>query len=163
MEEEKPIRIGNLDDLDPIMELLSIACDEMAFVKPDQIKILEQAYNALIQNHGLIGIIGDEGGKIEGFVLLRIGKMWYSDVYVLEEKLVFIHPDFRSAKGGRARRLVQFAKETSDFLKIPLVIGILSNDRTEAKLRLYERQFGKPAGGFFLYNARTGNWRDQAE
>ena len=82
--------------------------------------------------------------------------MWYSDNPVLEEKAIFIHPDFRSAKGGRARQLCEFSKQVADSLGIPLIIGVLSNHRTEAKVRLYERQFGKPSGAFFLYGAHTG-------
>jgi hypothetical protein len=89
--------------------------------------------------------------------------MWYSDAQVLEEKAIFIHPDYRSAKGGRARRLCEFSKRAADGLGIPLIIGVLSNHRTEAKVRLYERQFGKPSGAFFLYNARTGSYRAAAE
>ena len=89
--------------------------------------------------------------------------MWYSDQDILEEKAIFIHPDYRNAKGGRARRLVEFSKEASDYLKIPLIIGVLSNHRTEAKVRLYERQFGKASGAFFLYNAQTGGWKEAAE
>ena len=82
--------------------------------------------------------------------------MWYSDDNVLEEKAIFIHPDYRSAKGGRARRLCQFSKQVADNLGMPLIIGVLSNHRTAAKVRLYERQFGKPTGAFFLYGATTG-------
>jgi hypothetical protein len=83
--------------------------------------------------------------------------MWYSDHSVLEERAIFVDPDCRSAKGGRARRLCEFSKQTADALELPLIIGVLSNHRTEAKVRLYERQFGKPSGAFFLYNARTGH------
>ena len=89
--------------------------------------------------------------------------MWYSDSRILEEKAIFIHPDYRSAKGGRARRLVEFAKRCAGELDIPLLIGVLSNDRTEAKVRMYERQFGKATGAFFLYNARTGMHKMAAE
>jgi len=89
--------------------------------------------------------------------------MWYSDAQVLEERAIFIHPDYRSAKGGRARRWCEFSKRTADGLGIPLIIGVLSNHRTEAKVRLYERQFGKPSGAFFLYNATTGAYRTAAE
>lgn len=163
MTEEKPIRVGTLDDVDPMMELALMACDENGFVNPNPVKLLEQIYSALAQDHGLIGIIGEPGEKIEGAVLLRISKMWYSDQDVLEEKAIFIHPDYRNAKGGRARRLVEFSKQASDYLKIPLIIGVLSNHRTEAKVRLYERQFGKASGAFFLYNAQTGGWKEAAE
>jgi GNAT superfamily N-acetyltransferase len=95
-------------------------------------------------------------------VLLRIGQMWYSDTLVVEERAVFTHPEYRSAKGGRARKLCEFSKKVADDLGIPLIIGVLSNHRTEAKVRLYERQFGKPSGAFFLYGARTGAWMNGA-
>jgi len=163
MGEELSVRIGTPDDVDNMMELALQACDENGFVNPDPAKLLHEIYPALAQDRGLVGIIGKPGEKIEGAVLLRVSKMWYSQADILEEKAIFIHPEYRSAKGGRARRLVEFSKEVSDFLKIPLIIGVLSNHRTEAKVRLYERQFGKPAGAFFLYNAQTGGWKDNAE
>lgn len=163
MDEKLAVRVGDVSDLDNMMELALQACDENGFVNPSPVKLLEQIYPALMQDHGLVGIIGNKGEKIEGAVLLRVSKMWYSDQDVLEEKAIFIHPEYRSAKGGRARRLVDFSKEVSDYLKIPLIIGVLSNHRTEAKVRLYERQFGKASGAFFLYNAQTGGWKEAAE
>jgi hypothetical protein len=89
--------------------------------------------------------------------------MWYSDDWILEEKAVFVDPNFRnkaersSQSVGHARRLVEFSKQVSDSLNVPLVIGVLSNTRTKAKVRLYERQFGEPAGAFFLYGVKTGH------
>ena len=70
--------------------------------------------------------------------------------------LVFIHPDFRSAKGGRARKLCEFSKQVSDSLGIPLIIGVLSSHRTAGKVRMYQRIFGEPSGAFFLYGTKTG-------
>lgn len=163
MTEDLSVRVGDPTDLDNMMELALQACDENGFVNPNPVKLLEQIYPALMQDRGLVGIIGKPNEKIEGAVLLRISKMWYSDQDILEEKAIFIHPEYRSAKGGRARRLVEFSKEVSDYLKIPLIIGVLSNHRTEAKVRLYERQFGKASGAFFLYNAQTGGWKEAAE
>lgn len=163
MSEESPIRVATPDDVHDIMDLALSACDENGFVTPNPERLLQEIWPALNLDKGVCGIIKKDGEKPEGAVLLRVGMMWYSDQEVLEEKAIFIHPDFRSAKGGRARRLVEFSKQVSDELGIPLIIGVLSNDRTEAKVRLYERQFGKPTGAFFLYNARTGGWREAAE
>lgn len=157
------IRTGTPEDVDAVMEIALSACDENGFVSPNPEKLLGEIWPALNRDKGIIGIIGTENGSVEGAVLLRIGTMWYSDQEVLEEKAIFIHPDFRSAKGGRARRLCEFSKQVADSLGIPLIIGVLSNHRTEAKVRLYERQFGKPSGAFFLYNARTGGWQEAAE
>lgn len=150
------IRIGVPEDIHGVMDLAIAACEENGFVDPNPKKLLNEIWAALNLDHGLMGVLGPKGGKLEGAVLLRIGSMWYSDSQVLEEKAIFVDPTQRSAKGGRARRLCEFSKQVADTLKIPLIIGVLSNHRTEAKVRLYERQFGKPSGAFFLYNARTG-------
>lgn len=157
MTESPSVRIGTAADVHKMMDLALSACDENGFVSPDPKKLLSEIWPALNLNKGIVGIIGDENSdKLEGAVLLRVGTMWYSNSQVLEEKAIFIHPDYRSAKGGRARRLCEFSKQAADSLSIPLIIGVLSNTRTEAKVRLYERQFGKPSGAFFLYNATTG-------
>lgn len=150
------IRIATPEDVHDVMALALSACDENGFVDPNPEKLLAEIWPALNRDHGLVGLIGEPDGKPEGAVLLRIGTMWYSDHSVLEEKAIFIHPEFRSAKGGRARKLCEFSKQVADGLGIPLIIGVLSNHRTEAKVKLYERQFGKPSGAFFLYGAKTG-------
>lgn len=157
------VRIGTPDDVHPMMDLAMQACDENGFVDPNPKKLLAEIWPALNLENGIVGIIQDEGAGLEGAILLRVGTMWYSDAQVLEERAIFIHPDYRSAKGGRARRLCEFSKRTADGLGIPLIIGVLSNHRTEAKVRLYERQFGRPSGAFFLYNATTGVHRTAAE
>lgn len=152
MNEDLEIRIGTPDDLDDVMQAAQAAIAEIGLVNPDPIKVLEEVWPALNQNAGIVGIISRPGGPIEGGVLLRMGKMWYSDQDVLEERCVFIKPEFRTTKGGRARKLVEFSKGVAEKLGIPLLIGVMSNVRTEAKVRLYERQFGKPQGAVFLYN-----------
>ena len=154
--EELIIRIGTPEDLDDLMEISMLASEENGFLEPNPGKLAAEIWPALHQDHGIVGIIGPKDGQVQGAVLLRIGQMWYSDTPVVEEKAIFIHPDYRSAKGGRAKQLCEFSKRVADSLGIPLIIGVLSNSRTEAKVRLYERQFGKPSGAFFLYGAKTG-------
>ena len=151
------IRVGVPEDIDEIMVIAVQAAEENGFLEANPRKLAEEIYPALCQDHGIVGLIGRKGEAIEGIVVLRIGTMWYSDTPVVEEKAIFIHPDYRSAKGGRATRLCEFSKKVSDTLGIPLIIGVLSNNRTQAKVRMYERQFGKPSGAFFLYGARTGD------
>jgi hypothetical protein len=131
------IRAGRPEDLDEIMQIATLACDENGFLNPNPAKLAAEIYPALCFNYGIVGLIGKPNDKIEGVVLLRIGTMWYADDYVVEEKAIF-------------------SKRVADTLGIPLIIGVLSNSRTEAKVRMYERQFGKPSGAFFLYGAKTG-------
>ena len=158
MTEELKIRTGTPEDIYEMMDLALMACEENGFVNPDKTKLMNELWQALNLQYGMVGIISKENGPIEGAILLRIGPMWYSHDMVVEEKAIFIHPNHRGAKEGRARKLVEFAKNAADELGIPLLIGVLSNKRTEGKIRLYERQLGKPTGAFFLYGAKTGQY-----
>ena len=153
---EIEVRIATPADLDQVMAMCIAATEENGFVSASPMRLLEQVWPALNQQEGLVGVIEGENGELEGGILLRISHMWYSDDFVIEEKAIFVRPEFRSAKGGRARKLAEFAKSVSDKMGLPLAIGVLSNTRTEAKVRLYQRVFGEPAGVYFLYNGKTG-------
>jgi hypothetical protein len=154
------VRIGTPEDVHNVMDLALMACDENGFVAPTPEKLLAEIWPALNLKHGIMGLIGGDDSQLEAAILLRTTMLWYSSQEVLEERAIFVHPEYRSAKGGRAARLCEFAKTVSDRLDLPLMIGVLSNSRTTAKIKMYERQFGDPAGAFFLYKARTGGWKE---
>lgn len=149
------VRIAGTDEVQEIMDLTLSCHKENGFVDVDPQKVLRELWPALAQDNGVVGVIGEKGQPVQGCVVLRVGEMPYSTARVLEEKFLFVHKDYRAAKGGRARLLAEFTKRVADSLDIPLIIGVLSNHRTRSKVRLYERVFGEPAGAFFLYNART--------
>lgn len=160
--EEVKIRIGTPEDIDGVMNLALMVCKENGIFVPNVEKILWDVWMSLNQDHGLIGVIGNPGKELEGFVLLRVSSMWYSDSPIIEEKTVFVHPKHRGASGGRARKLCEFSKQVADELEMPLIIGVLSSTRTESKVKLYERVFGEPSGAFFLYGVKTGRWEPEA-
>jgi hypothetical protein len=107
------------------------------------LEILEDAFEA---RGAIIGVIGS---PIEACIYLRISSMWYSDVPVWEEFFSFVLPECR--QGGNAKSLLKFSKDVSNKTNIPVLIGIISNKKTQAKIRLYRRSFGDPAGAFFLH------------
>lgn len=160
---DRKVRLGVPSDEDALLELSMKAWGENGFmdVNPDKIRAMIRP--ALYLWQGIIGVVGEPNEKIEGAILLRMTQMWYSDSWLLEEKGVFVDPDYRTAtlRSGQshshARLLVDFSKSVADSLGIPLLIGVLSNHRTDAKVRLYERRLGNPAGAFFLYGASTGH------
>lgn len=156
------VRVATPEDLEAIMEMAFMVCKENGISYPNIDKIVADVWPSLHQDGGLVGVIGAPGDQLEGFVLLRVATMWYSDLEILEEKTVFVRPEFRSASGGRARKLCEFSKKVQQELKMPLLIGVISNQRTESKVRLYQRVFGKPAGAFFLHGAQTGQWMREA-
>ena len=161
--DELKVWVGKAEDVDVLMELALAACEENGFIAPNPEKLLREIWPALNRDHGIVGFVGVPGAKPQGAILLRIGQLWYSDSEIIDEKAIFMHPDYRSAKGGRAKKLCEFSKKVSDELGIPLTIGVLSNERTEGKVRMYRRVFGEPAGAYFLYGATTGAWKQAAE
>ena len=89
-------------------------------------------------------------------IYLCLRQYWYAkdgDVH-LEEFLAFVRPEFR--KSNNAKALIEFAKSSSDRLGVPLLIGIVSNEKTAQKIRLYRRRLGEPAGAYFMYGSKTG-------
>jgi hypothetical protein len=156
MAPELAIRLATTDDMDEVMKLAVCASQENGFLDASAELLAREIWPALNLDHGLCPVIGPTGSNtIEGLALLRTGHMWYSPTPILEERAVFIYPEFRSAKGGRARKLVEYSKHAADSLGMPLIMGILSSSRTAAKVGLYRRCFGEPAGAFFLYGAST--------
>lgn len=154
---EVKVRVGTPDDIDPMMEIGMMACSENSFVPVEPKMLLRDIWAALNLHHGIVGIIGAPGEPIEGAVLLRVGNVWYnSTALIIEEKAIFVHPDYRSAKGGRAVRLCEFSKKVAGDLGLPLTIGVLSSERVAAKVRMYRRVLGEPSGAYWIYGASTG-------
>lgn len=97
---------------------------------------------------GIIGVIG-KTGALEAICVMMIGEYWYSSEKHLEEFIVFVDPEFRAS--GHAKALVNWMKYQSEVTGIPLLTGIISKERTEAKCRLYRRMVPK-VGEFFLWS-----------
>jgi hypothetical protein len=155
-DENLTIRLATASDLDEVMRLAFMACEDNGFLDYSPELLVREIWPALCQDGGLFPVIGPPSGEIQGFVLLRIGTMFYSSRQCLEEKCLWVHPDHRAAKGGRAKKLLDFTKKAADTLKLPLIIGIMSTQRAKGKVALYTRTFGEPTGAFFLYGAECG-------
>ena len=109
------------------------------------------------KKEGLLGIIRGEGTEIRAMMFLLITRFWYSTAFHLEELFNFVHPDHRHSNYADA--LLRFAGHSSEQLGIPLIIGVLTNARMAAKVRLYRRRLGMPVGAVFVKNATWINER----
>jgi hypothetical protein len=159
--DEPVVRTGTPEDVHGLMELAMLGADENGLTRPDPQKILQDIWSSLNLEHGICGVIG-QPPHLEGMVVLRVGSLYYSDEPALEEKIIYVRPEFRSAKGGRANKLCRFSMEAADRLHLPLIIGILSTIRTEAKVKMYSRLLGPPSGAFWIYGRKTGEWQNHA-
>lgn len=151
MTEEK-VRIATRDDTPELINLLHMMHAESGLMPLDEQCAAEFFERAFSKKGGIIGVIGDSG-DIRAAMYLLLTRFWYTREHHLEECFNFVRHDMR--KTDYARKLLAFAKECSDTIKIPLVIGVLTNQRMEGKVRLYRRSLGIPAGAFFVYRA---NW-----
>lgn len=96
---------------------------------------------------GAIGVIGDVG-RLEGLAMLFISSHWYTHDRQLEEHLVYVDPECR--RSFHARALIKWMKDQSDRTGLPLMTGVISTERTKAKVELYGRMLPK-VGEFYLY------------
>lgn len=96
---------------------------------------------------GAIGVIG-EVGSLEGAVMIFISSHWYTHDRQLEEYLVYVDPECR--RSFHARALINWMKEQSRQVQLPLMSGVISSIRTKGKCELYGRMMPK-LGEFFFY------------
>lgn len=103
---------------------------------------------------GFFGVIGPLGGTLEALTMVSLSCQWYTSEPYLEEYLLYVHPEYRTKLGfdnkGHAAKLIDFLIGLADQMNLPLLTGILSQTRMEAKCRLYRRKF-TPIGQFFLH------------
>ena len=149
------VRVAQPDDEAGVMELARMIHYEIGMFELDEEKALATIRPLLHKHLGIIGVIGKKD-HLEAMILLRVANNWYSNTPFLEEMSVFVRPEYRNATVSRVQKMIDFAKKTANGLGLPLMIGVLSNQRTNAKVELYKKHFGDPAGAFFIYGARTG-------
>ncbi len=146
-----PVRKAILSDKPQIMEMcIENHNDNGQFsIDPGKVEaMIDRAFNG---GGAIIGVVGSQ--QIEGMLVLLISQFWYTSDWCLEEIMNFVRPQFR--KSTHARDMIDFGKRCSNELGIPLVIGVVSNERTRAKMELYRRRLGEPCGGYFMHKPTT--------
>ena len=157
MTTERPtiVRIATPADEEEIMRLMLAAFAEQPTFELNEDKIRTKIRQATQREGGVIGVIDGPKG-LEGYLFAQLAQYWYTDEWHLEELSNFVHPDHRHP--GHAKALIEFAKWFAEQMSVPLLMGILSTKRLEAKIRLYTRQV-RQVGAVFIYN--TGHPNDQ--
>lgn len=151
------VRIAEMRDVDELMVLCREMHEEngvLAFSEYKVRDVLENATRPEIElRRSIIGCIGDYR-HIEAAIVLGIEPLWYSDEIALQDYLNFVRVPFRNSTNSSD--LIAWAKAMSVHFSLPLMAGVVSNQRTQAKIRHFRRAFGEPVGAFFLFNAGSG-------
>ena len=144
------VRLAVPQDLPGLLELMRVACREDAQHEMDEERVMSMLRRYYDKQGAIIAVIGGMGSP-EAYILMVMDDIWYAKPGTLQllELSLFVHPDYR--KSDRAKQLMQFSKQASEGLAVDLTIGVFSNTRTEAKIRLYQRQY-KQVGAYFLYH-----------
>lgn len=104
---------------------------------------------------GWAGVVGAPG-HLEAAAVLFLGSAWYTDDLGVDDCMIFVDPQHR--RSNHAKVLMAYCKHLIDKgrevnPRLLLMLGVVSTDRTEAKVRLYSRHFD-PVGAFFMYPPR---------
>lgn len=107
---------------------------------------------------GIAGVIG-EVGALEGAIILVLGSAWYTDQIGIDDCMNFVDPAHR--RSFHAKALISYAKNMVDTVRngghedFKMIVGVVSTERTAAKIRLYSRQL-EPIGAYFMYPPVNG-------
>lgn len=143
-----PVRKAVPADEPELMEICRELHAENGMFEMNESKVRHMLERAFTQQGALIGALGATG-SIEGAIFMLITSFWYTNDWCLEELFNYVRPEHR--RSTNAKELINFGKRCSDELGIPLVIGVVSNERTKAKVGLYQRQLADPVGAYFLH------------
>lgn len=151
------IRVANENDADEIMEMAREIHGENGVFRLSEEKIrtlLDGALSGPVETRrGVCGVIG-ASGTVESSIFLEFGVPYYSEDVGVFELWNYVRPEYR--RTNNCNDQIAWARYVRAQFDLPLVIGCLSNQRTQAKIRLYSRQLGPPAGAFFIEGAVTG-------
>jgi len=152
MTSDSVVRMAVPRDAAGMMELAKFAHAESGVSPLDEEK-LEDLFDTIFRGDGaMAGVIGPVGAP-EAMIALQIGLFWYSTRPHLEELFACVRPEYRNS--DHAAALLRYAKQCAERANVSLLIGVISNVRMGAKVKMYSRLLGTPAGAFFVFNNPT--------
>jgi GNAT superfamily N-acetyltransferase len=148
------IRIATPDDFQEIFRISCLLHKENGMHEFSEEKVRNLIWRGVNRDNSIIGVIGSHS-DIKAMLYLVIDPVYYSEQCQLVELWNFVRADCR--KSDFAKRMIQFAKRCADETGLHLTIGVISDERLEAKERLYARLLPK-GGAFYVYRGKgSGN------
>ncbi len=142
------IRIATGDEEEDIVRICKeLHAENGKFFAASDEKIRFNLARAFNKKGAMLPAIGPKGA-IEALGYVSIEQFAWSDDWHLSEWFNYVKPDFR--KSQHAKALLRWEMGASDQMGIPLWVGVVSDIRLAAKLRLYRRVFGVAALPFKL-------------
>lgn len=155
MTEKSNVRMASPADAPGILSLFRMSHDEDGIFTLAEDLVMERLDAAFRKQDGIVGVIGNDHDALEGGIYLAISRPSFTKDFYLSELWNYVHPDHRRTR--HAVDLIEFAKRCSADIGLPMIAGLVSNTQTEAKVRLYQRELGEPAGAFFVHGLQRNN------
>jgi hypothetical protein len=153
-----PVRIADASYEGEIMRLAELIHKENGFFNMDRGMVRSMLYRAFDRQGGIMGVIGTPN-NVESMIYMLLSNFWYTADPHWEELWNYVAPEYRHTT--HCVEQIRFAKWCSIESKIPLLIGVISNKRTEGKARLYRRVLGDPVGSFFMWKPDGASMNDE--
>lgn len=144
------VRVASRKDEDRVFALMHMAHKENSQASINNQKVWDKIRLATRRKGAVIGVIDGPHG-LEGLICLTLAQWWYTDDWMVEEIVNFVHPDHR--RSNHAKDLLEFSKWFTEQMELPLLVGVLSTIKTEAKVRLYGRRL-QNVGAVFCHNMK---------
>jgi len=162
--EPPTVRLADREEEEELMIMCREIHAENGLVSMDEDRVRAMLHRAFDKQGGIIGVIG-EPGSLEAIIMIVMTNFWSSNDTHLEELFSYVRRPFRTRRLNKANEfkvihkphaeaLIHFAKDCSDRIGVPLVIGIITNKRMAGKVRLYRSVLGYPAGAYFVINPK---------
>jgi len=110
-----------------------------------------------------------EPGSLEAIIMIVMTNFWSSNDTHLEELFSYVRRPFRTRRLNKANEfkvihkphaeaLIHFAKDCSDRIGVPLVIGIITNKRNGRKSQAVSVGIGLSSWGLFRHQSEVDRW-----
>jgi len=139
-------------DEEGVFDLLMNLAEENAMFDVDDECVYETIRMATERRGGIIGIIKD-GGKPVASIGLFLDRMWYTKDWYVAEYWNYVHPDYR--RKPYFSNLVNFSKWVNENMGIFLNMGVMSMERTDAKVKVLGRKLNY-IGALFMNGIPQG-------
>ena len=134
-----------------IYKLLVEMHQETALASLDEAKSRWWIRKGLNRDKAIVGAIGTPD-RVEASIGLFVGNFWYapSDDVHLEDHWNYCGQEYR--KSRHAHAMLDWARQVQTAMGMPVILGVLSTKRTQAKVELFKRAIGKDSmvGGIFV-------------
>jgi hypothetical protein len=160
---ERPVRIrpATQGDENSLFDLLCMAYGENASFAMSEKKVKAMIEAGTREKGVIIGVAdAPDGSGLAGSIGAVFTQWWYTDDWHIDECWNYVHPDHRKGinkqPAGYGSDLIKYMKWVAEQMNMALHLGILTNKRTKAKIRMYESHMPQ-VGAFFIHNLQSCN------